>query len=779
MKRIATCSTLLRISLLPALLLLGGCKTLGTHDAGRTFEPVEQPQVASNEIKPVRVRSTTDLLRAADDAFRQGNAAQEQGDAEAALRHYKQMLELLIEADPDPVIFYNLRSEFSRILDNTSAQAYIMEGGRPREWSNIDMASTGVVGDLPFPVPLPDRVIDEIEEIQEAYPRGYQAGLNRSFKYAPWIRQQFAEAGLPQDLAWLAMVESQFKSTARSRAGAVGMWQFMPATARRYGLRVDRYVDERRDWQKATKAAVAYLSDLHDMFGEWPLAVSAYNMGEGGLDRTVAMAGGEKDLWKILDNGAHGMHRETQKFFPKLVASVVVAASPERYGFELAPEQPDRVLRVPVQGSYSLNKLAKASAIDADRLEELNPDLVRGATPPTGTHMVAVPADDSARFIAALKKVDDANALALAKVRDETPSRSSQPVSPSGQTYKVRRGDTLSGIAARYGVSTRQLMEANNIRSSRHLMAGKTLKIPGTASSLAAASRPKSYKVRRGDTLSEIAAKYKVSPRDIRAWNGMSGSTVYVGQTLALQPKGETTGTIQAAKLEHIVRPGEFPGKIAARYGVKTSDLLKWNNLSERSTIKVNDKLLIYGAKEDPGAGSSATIQTAKAEPNRHKVVRGDTPGEIAEKYGIKLSQFRAWNGLGRGDAVVLGKHYYVSDPKGAAPAGKPTETETPKYKVQPGESPWLLAKKHGVSTDEILAWNGWSKDTVLRVGDAYIIGNSAGGGPVETTHKVTSGENPTTIARKYGVKVSDLFSWNGWRKGHVLRVGEEVTIRK
>jgi LysM repeat protein len=323
-------------------------------------------------------------------------------------------------------------------------------------------------------------------------------------------------------------------------------------------------------------------------------------------------------------------------------------------------------------------------------------------------------------------------------------------------------------------------MALNGIRSSRKLMAGKTLRIPASASTGSlSTSRPSTHKVRRGDTLSEIAAAYGVSPRDLRAWNGMSGSTVYVGQTLQLQPGSNGSAATQVAKVEHTVRPGEFPGKIAAKYGVSTAELLKWNNLKPSSTIHVNDTLVVYGI--DPGeAERAATRRVAKVAPKKHKVVSGDTPSEIAEQYGVKLSQFRAWNGLNRGDAVVLGKSYYVSDPSGAAAAADSgSAAATAKYKVQPGESPWILAKKHGVRLNDLLAWNGWSKNTVLRVGDAYVVKAGAGSGSNDITHTVTSGESPWTIARKYGVSTKDLFAWNGWDEGHLLHVGEKVKILK
>lgn len=797
-----------------------GCNTTNSGEVAR-FDPVPTPSVVARDLEPVRPKSATDLLRQADAAFREANKAQERGDAETALRHYGRMLELLIEADLDPVIFYNLRNEFDRILDGSTEQAYLFERGRPEGFKDLAMIDTGVVGDLPIPFPLPEEVLKEIEEIQEVYPKSFQIGLNRSFKYAPYIRQELAKAGLPQDLVWLAMVETQYRPSAKSPAGATGMWQFMSSTGKRRGLRIDRYVDERNNWERCTQAAVAHLKDLHAMFGEWPLAISAYNMGEGGLERTIAAAGGERDLWRILASpaGQRHMRMETRKFYPRLVATAIVASSPERYGFTLNPEPPMNTVRVPVNGMYSLAKLNRATGLSEGVLEELNQDLLLGVTPPAETYMVAVPFEANARFIAALNEVGEerSSTFQVASAPKEPAASSSTanatqaaPKAAAAATYTVRRGDTISGIAARYKVSSRELMRANDIRSAHALRVGKRLTIPGVSSATVAAASTDApsgdtHRVQRGETLSGIASRYKVSMADIRKWNGLTGTRIHAGQELRISgdpapaddaPKAVAAQTPSGTPTTHRVAKGEFPAKIAERYGVPLDDLLAWNNLSRDAVIVENQELVLYAAKTPDDAPTAVAAAAPAATPasnapaKTHKAARGDTAGKIAQAHGIKLADFLAWNDMDAKSYVIAGREYVVSQPGGAvrtasraaAPASEAPAAAT--HKVKPGQSASTIAKAHGVSTADVLRWNNWTAKTVLRVGQEYVI--HADGAAVtaqadapekKTIHKVAAGQNPTTIARRYKVAVDDLFKWNNWPKGHVLQVGEEVVV--
>lgn len=791
--------------------IFAGCST--TTDQTHQFEPVPVAKVGAQDLDPVSKDTATDLLKAADAAFRRANEAQEEGDQQAALRHYNTMLQLLIEADLDPSVFYSLRTEFERILDSTTETANLFERSGVGELG----PDARVGGELFAKGFINERVIAEIEEIQKLYPKNFQWGLDRSYLYRPYIEQELMKAGLPKDLVWLAMVESQFHPNVTSRAGASGMWQFMRATGSRYGLRIDSYVDERRDWQKATHAAIAYLRDLNAMFdGEWPLAVSSYNMGEGGISRAIAMNGGERDLWQLIETPPASSHMktETKKFYPKFLASVIVGNNPERYGFKRNPQPPEPIVRVPVRGSYSLSMLDKESGLESGTLKRLNPDLIKGVTPPSGEHAIAVPAAANEKLLAALDEIY------------KSPKKATYASTSGGATHTVRRGETPSGIARKYGVPVKDLMEANRIRSASKLHVGKKLVIPGREAApepVPAAATPEpsapaaavaaidsgnaeEYRVKRGDTLYDIARAKGVSLDDLQAWNGLDrrarisvGQSLYVsdpraGSSPAAAPDGQ--------KIIHKVRPGEFPSKIAEQHGVDIDNLLAWNNLSKRSIIRVGDELVVYSktAPQPVQVASTATPEkpttevlenaaatTSKAEPatqTTHKVAPGESASVIASKHGISLDDFLKWNGLSKNDIVKVGQVFVVSAPGTTAPTTPSTvepDIVTASHTVASGESPWTIASKYGMDLGDLLAMNGLSKNAVLRAGQTLKVAGATGtSSPVPAAsqgHTVKSGESAWTIAQKHGVSVDDLLAANGLSKNSVLKAGQELKV--
>jgi len=627
-----------RVAVPMTLVFLAGCATTN-RDPVHQFEPVPVAKVRAQELTPVTPRSVTDVLRQAQEAFESANAAQESGDKEAALGHYTHMLELMTAADLDPSVFYNLRSEFQRILDNSEQQAYLFERRRAWEQGGLNQL---VAGDLPIKFPLREPVLKQIEEIRQSYGANFQAGLDRSFKYLPHIRAELSRAGLPVDLAWLAMVESQFHPKAVSRVGAKGMWQFMRTTGRNHHLRIDSYVDERFNWQAETRAAALYLRALHERFDySWPLALSAYNMGEYGLERAIASAGGQRDIWRLIERSSR-MRRETKEFYPKLVATIMVAKDPEKFGFTLNPQPPEKTVRVPVKGSYSLAMLDKQCALPSGTLGQLNPELIRGATPPGDTYHLAVPPDASQKLLAALRT---------------SPKLNPELLLDGAGTYTVKRGDTPSGIAKRFHVSTKDLMRLNNIRSARHLMPGKKLAIPGFASGGGGAASARAgggvYTVRKGDTLSEIAKANKVPLRDLLRWNNKSSSTIGVGEKLCLAPEaGPPAGT---RKVTHTVAKGESASVIASKYHVATADFLAWNKLTAKSVLRVGDRCVVYVPQEDAASG--------KVPPTTHVVARGENPTIIARNYGVTLGDLLQWNDWDKDIVLHVGQKVTVRKP--------------------------------------------------------------------------------------------------------------------
>lgn len=739
--------------------VLSGCSTTGTNTAAtdiHQFDPVPTAQAVAGDLEPVEPKSINELLAEADAAFKRANEAQEKGDYEAALRNYNYMLELMIQADLDPAVFYNLRGEFNKILDTTTYQAHFYDRGRIREWTREDYERMASTSDLHIPMPIPDRVHAEIEKIQHAYPKNFQRGLDRSFQYLPYIRAEFAKAGLPQDLVWLAMVESQFHPRVTSRVGAGGMWQFMPSTGKRFGLNITDEVDDRYNWEKSTKAAIEYLKILHGQFGAWELAVSAYNRGEGGLERVLAQAGGDTNWWRVMEHPEAGAHipLETKEFYPKLLASIIVAKNPEKYGFTINSYTPEPTTRVAVNGRYALSDLNAQLGLGEGTLEALNPDLTRRVTPARGEFMLAVPASVGARVAVALKEAPQGAAVRLASNTASAPAASpSAAAAKSNVTHVVRRGETLSVISQKYGVPVATIMSANKIKSASRLRAGQRLNIPVSGAKASsrtqnAAAAPETkapapeapaegapapapapeqgdgwHEVKSGDTLSTIATKYGVEVSDLQDWNAMgSSTTVMVNQKLKVAGGASTVvakaDAPSAATTTHTVKPGEYPAKIASTYGVRTADVLAWNGLTPESTIQVGQKLLIY-----PG-GAAAERRAAPPEPKKldvvtHKVAKGESASVIASKYGVSLKDFMAWNDLTSKSVLKVGQSVTIR--RGGdvqlASAKASSGGEKLVHVVAKGQSPWTIAKQYGVSVDELYSWNGWTKAPVLQVG--------------------------------------------------------------
>ncbi len=335
-----------------------GCAYQSQH-TGRVQPPVHGPAVTGETPQPEAPKDVPAMLREAEMEIQKANEAHEKGDFDAAFEHYQRMLKLLLDADLDPALYYEASPQFEQILRFYLKHAHLYHNPERR----LGSSSTGVLSDMVIPFPLPQPVLDEISELQNAYSDSFQRGLNRSAKYMPYIKAEFCKAGLPEDLAWLAMVESMFQPKVVSHAGAGGMWQFMRATGRRYNLRMDSYVDERYNWHSATQAAAEYLKTLHNFFnGDWALAVTAYNMGEGGLDRAISANGGQRDFWSLINTppASERIKRESKKYYPRLLAYIVVANAPKEYGFSYTPEAVEDVKRIPVEGSYFLADLDTA-----------------------------------------------------------------------------------------------------------------------------------------------------------------------------------------------------------------------------------------------------------------------------------------------------------------------------------------------------------------------------------------------------------------------------------
>ena len=291
--------------------------------------------------------------------------------------------------------------------------------------------------------------------------------MNRSGRYLGMIRETLRGQGLPLDLAFTAMIESGYDPLAVSRAGAKGLWQFMAKTARRYGLRVDQWVDERLDPERSTVAAAAHLRDLYTQFGSWTLAQAAYNAGELTVARAVR-ATGSSDFWVL--NRTKFLRRETKDFVPAIQAATIIGRNPDQYGFEIGEARADEDERVAVPPSTDLRRLAATAGISVQMLRGLNPVLVRGVTPPGTTWDLRVPTGTRDGVLAAL-----APRRPVTVVRAAAPRR----IASSAEIHVVRPRDTVSTIAKLYGVSVADVLRWNSLGHQDWIRPGDRLRVTG------------------------------------------------------------------------------------------------------------------------------------------------------------------------------------------------------------------------------------------------------------------------------------------------------------
>lgn len=373
-----------------------------------------------------------------------------------------------------------------------------------------------------FCVKAPDReevraLIDEFTVLQR---KPTLEGLRRSGRYLPLMRAVFAEEGLPRELVFLSMVESHFLPDARSSSGALGLWQFIESTGRNYGLRIDEWVDERLDPEAATRAAARHLGDLYGRFGDWNLAVAAYNAGSGGVGRALDRHGAES-FWELY--GIQGLRQETCRYVVKFLALVTIAEDPSAFGLE--PGTPDSPLSydtVWVGGGLELGALASAANADEGALRQLNPALRRFRTPPG-------PAAWPLRVPTGL-------GLAVGRAARALPPQA-QVEAAAG--YVVRRGDTLTKIAKRCDTTAQALAALNDLSTRARLRPGQELRVPSGAPAAPEESSlkpshagpdtrgdPGVHVVKRGETVWAIARRYRVAPGDLLRWNRRAPGTV-------------------------------------------------------------------------------------------------------------------------------------------------------------------------------------------------------------------------------------------------------------
>lgn len=606
---------------------------------------------------------------------------------------------------------------------------------------------------------IPDTLTVKVERVIEYFttkPRGrkaMQVWLARAGEMVPRLRPILREHGLPEDLVYLAMIESGFRHDAHSWAAAVGPWQFISSTGRIFDLEIDWWYDERRDPEKATHAASRYLRQLYEHFGDWYLALAAYNCGEGRVRREIRRSDSE-DFFELSR-----LPRQTRNYIPTFLGARRIAKDPERYGFAPVeyrePASRDTVL---ISEAVDMDALADALALELDTFKALNPAIRRWCTPPDRTHVpLYLPDGYADRFEQALAKVPPAKKTSWVR-------------------HRVRRGEALSTIARRYGTSMRAIMDVkeNRLTNPHRIRAGQVLLIPvgpaaprgvSYAGAATGEGEARSYTVRRGDTLSEIAERHRVGLSRLCAWNGLSRySTIHPGQTLTIyggrnpQARPVVTATADDAdergRPVYRVRQGDTISEIAERHGVGLSQVVAWNGLSRRSTIHPGDRLIVG----EPGT-AARDERSAHADASGGESRSGDGGERAAGGPSTPLAPF------------IASAYAAAPDETGAGDGG----AQWREYRVGHGDTLWDIARAHDVSVGELRTANGLADASVIKVGQTLLVPGSAAGALV---YIVRSGDTLSDIARRFGVSVRDLKTWNKIANANSIRAGDRIVIR-
>jgi membrane-bound lytic murein transglycosylase D len=668
------------------------------------------------------------MLEKARQHYVSATTAQENGDSVRSASQFEETIAILDELSYIPEIENNRDfNDLSRAvvedyekyiarIDNLSPQSSIFA---LREKLNqvTDLTdtlavgiSTRVIQETTIPLVVNSLVEQNIAFFQGRGRHHMERWLEVSGKYYPLLKKILREEGLPEELVYLSMVESGINPLARSWARAVGMWQFVKGTGRLYGLRSNFWFDERRDFEKATRAMARHIKDLHDEFGDWYLALSAYNSGAGRIYRGIRRSG-STDFWEMRRK----LPRETRNYVPQYIAVTIIGLRPEEYGFQgIKPADPLAFDLVGVNDCIDLETLARCAGTDAWTLRELNPELVQWCTPPgTKGYALRIPVGTSGRF------------------------KSNYAAIPADQkkdwiVHVIRRGETVGSIAKKYGVSTDLIQGANRLAAGKKLGVGKTVVIPVPKGSERYASL--------------VTASARIDTESRRRFGRASRYTPdrsRVGRALAQASKRTSPGSQDESEILYRVKKGDTIGHIAEWYACRATDIRNWNDIPYGRAIRAGTTLSLWVPKRDvarfqgidkltfaekqklqlrPHQAGTHADESSDAS-SRYLVKKGDTLEKIAREHEVSITQIKSWNRL-RKSTIVAGQELVIhpdakavaiapSRQKGGAASAKKGD-HTIVYVVKKGDTLWDIAKAHEVEPSSLRQWNDLRRNKIV-----------------------------------------------------------------
>ncbi len=573
--------------------------------------------------------------------------------------------------------------------------------------------------------------------------------LGLSLYYMPIFEQALEQEGLPLELKYLPVIESALNPDAVSRVGATGLWQFMLSTAKGLGLEVNSLVDERRDPIRSSELAAKYLKQLYEIYGDWSLAIASYNCGPGNVNKALRRAGGGKqDFWDIY----YYLPKETRGYVPAFIAAnyVMTYHNDHNIGNALA-KRPVLTDTIHITQRVHFDQISEVLGIPVEELRVLNPQYRRDEIPgDIRPYALTLPSKQVYSYIVSEDSIVNHNSAKYARRTTAVPGGeiSDSETQLVVKYHKVKRGETLSIIARRYGVSVSTLKKWNGLRSSR-LKTGQRLRIntyqrvakkeepetvqeelaenkveqpvekPNTTVQQSVDVDTKYHTVHRGETLGLIAERYGVTVSRLKDWNDLRSNKIFVGQRLkvvSMVDKGEIEvegdADVQENATTHKVRRGESLFSIAEDYGVTIDNLKEWNNLSS-SSIDAGQTLIVNASAAKTSKKSSGSSEK-KAATTKHKVRRGETLGAIASRYGVTVDNLKDWNNLSS-SRIDVGQTLIVKGSKSTSSLRSSKSSYTT-HTVRNGETLGGIAERYGTTASAIRKANG-IKGSMIRKG--------------------------------------------------------------
>jgi membrane-bound lytic murein transglycosylase D len=663
------------------------------------------------------------------------------------------------------------------------------------ESSSALAAATGMRGvTLQIPMPENQEVLWAVEFLAVRGRRYFQKWMERTGKWFPMMRKIAREEGAPEEILYLSMIESGLSPYATSWAKAVGLWQFIKGTGQMYGLGVDYWQDERRDPEKATRAAMRHLKDLYNELGDWHLALAAYNCGLGGVRRAIARSGlSQPNYWDVRPY----LPKETRNYVPLYVAASKVCMNPEAYGFtSLEFEERFNYDVVPISEAVDFRVLSRCAGVSEETLHDLNPELIHQSTPPySEQYPLKIPVGTKSTFVANYEKMSKAD-------------------KHSWTMHEVSGSETLSSIAKKYGVSSSVIAAANDLTGKKkRIPVGTMLRIPTDGRYTPPANSKDDDEEEDSPPVQAVAANSKekrTSDKPEKEKTGTESDESDLQHRPAPPPPN-------SKKIEHEIAASETLYSIAARYNVRLSDLRNWNNIPYNSDkVTLGDQLTLYVDKNFREDDATKTA-VAKLKPGTisHTVTKGETLAKIADDYGVTMDEIRTASKMRSNARIYVGQALTIpataenqsakqtqsatadastpaTEPKAtasssSAPAGKPTL-----YKVKQGETLTAIAERYNVSTRDLSQWNSL-RGTYIKPGmelKVYAQSVAKGdetpknsGAPSSeegdgTTYTVRSGDTLYSIARRYGLTVEQMKKLNPTVTGNTARLGQVLKVK-